>query len=170
MTVGRFIEQASFRLRACDFYRELLRLAQDYGWGREQRAQIENKLLAYEEAYRAWRANEAASAQPTVYVGPGQDQRSDLVWVYCKPDGSGAVVQLLPELLQIRFRPPGPSEQWPHLEYPREDVTVGQSTPKAKSITWAVRWPQGHAELYWDGKNSQLTIQADRVFTIPFRR
>lgn len=170
LTVGRFIEQAPFRRRALDFYRELQDLAQEYHWDRKDQQKITERLQDYERRYEAWRRHRSEpSSRPTV-VEPGQSKDSDILIVYCRSDRNGAVIQLKPDLDQIRFSPPNTGDQEPEIRFPDGLGNIRRSSDSKQEIIWSFPWHGRTVALQWNGQSRELLILADRSFVVSFRR
>jgi hypothetical protein len=170
LTVGRFIEQAPFRRRALDFYRELRDLAQEYYWSREDQQKITERLQDYERRYEAWRRQRnEPSSRPTV-VEPGQSKDSDILIVYCRSDRNGAVIQLKPDLDQIRFSPPNTGDQEPEIRFPDGLRDIRRLSNSKEEIIWRFPWQGRIVALQWNSQNRELLILADRNFVVTFRR
>ncbi|GIW85208.1 MAG: hypothetical protein KatS3mg107_0868 [Gemmataceae bacterium] len=170
LTVGRFIEQAPFRRRALDFYRELRDLAQEYHWKPKIQREIAERLQDYEKRYEAWRRQRNEPSSRPIVVEPGQSKDSDILIVYCRSDHNDAVIQLKPDLDQIRFSPPNTEDQEPAIRFPDGLRDIRRSSDSKQEIIWRFPWQGRTVALQWNGHSRELLILADRNFVVSFRR
>jgi hypothetical protein len=171
LTVGRFIEQAPFRRRALDFYRELRDLAQEYHWNPKVQREIAERLQDYERRYEAWRRQRnEPSSRPTV-VELDQHKESDILIVYYQADHYEVVIQLKPPALdRIRFSPPNTEDQEPAIHFPDGLRDIRRSSNSKEEIIWRFTWQGRTVALQWNSQSRELLILADRNFVVSFRR
>jgi hypothetical protein len=90
--------------------------------------------------------------------------------VYCRSDRNGAVIQLKPDLDQIRFSPPNAEDQEPAIRFPDGLGNIRRSSDSKQEIIWSFPWHGRTVALQWNGQSRELLILADRSFVVSFRR
>jgi len=103
-------------------------------------------------------------------VEPDQSKDSDILIVYCRSDRNDAVIQLKPDLDQIRFSPPNTEDQEPAIRFPDGLRDIRRSSDSKQEIIWRFPWQGRTVALQWNGHSRELLILADRNFVVSFRR
>ncbi|GBD37756.1 hypothetical protein HRbin36_02892 [bacterium HR36] len=166
---GAFIEQAEFRLRALDFYRNLDRLAEEQNWPDSDRQQIQERLRAYEERYRRWQEQQKGREvrEDVVYVNPGQRRGSRWLEVNSLSERREAVLSVLPDLYQVRFQPPTEPDGQPYIHTAPELRLTGPDVVE-RSLIYRIIYKDRTITLEWHKDNRTLYVRGDLQFVVVF--
>jgi len=193
MLVGRFIEQAPFRRRALDFYRDLLKLSERYGWSPERQDEIRQKREAYEKRYKRWQEERRIREEDEREEARGQREgitvTEGIKVIDVKPDGktrghgflevksmdnrAEALIKFMPDEYQVRFRPPIQAGGQPFMRADPEQVQVVGPEVIAGNLRWRLRANIGDgersAELEWVENPRLLYVRSSGVeFRVSF--
>jgi hypothetical protein len=193
MLVGRFIEQAPFRRRALDFYRDLLKLSERYGWSPERQDEIRQRGEAYEKRYKRWQEERRIREEDEREQARGQREgitvTEGIKVIDVKPDGktkghgflevksmdnrAEALIKFMPDEYQVRFRPPIQAGSQPFMRADPEQVQVVGPEVIAGNLRWRLRANIGDsersAELEWVESRRLLYVRSSGVeFRVSF--
>jgi hypothetical protein len=159
MLVGRFVEQAPFRRRARDYYRDLRRLAEEYGWPSNQRRQISERLRDYEQRYDRWHdEQQSQSREKMIYLGQSFIHR-DIVEIYIS-NRAQLVIHFLPDRYQVRYTPPRGQIGIGDFRNDPEVRIMGPQE-KEKYFEWQISCDQNSVLLIWDKELNIYHIKID---------
>jgi hypothetical protein len=174
MLIGRFIEQAPFRLRALDYYRDLLKLSEQFTWHFKQREQIRQRLVQYAQRYDRWKEEQEQGqrdGKTEIYVNPGDRKRSNFLEVKSMSNRAEALIKFMPDEYQVRFQPPVEQSSNPYVRFDPEVAASGPEVIRG-SMRWHLRCNtssgQRSAYLEWPKDKRVLYVRADRDFVVSF--
>lgn len=176
LLIGRFVEQSGYRKTPVEFYQELIRVAEDFGWPKKSIKIISRCLKTQRDWYQRWRderfrekdARSPGRTPSLVYVNPGDSRKSGVVMISNTPGSKAeAVIEFLPDKYRIRFKPLLSNIDNPEIRHD-EEIRIEEKEHRGDVFSFTAILENRTVKFSWEKSRRTLYVHADSQFVVPF--